>query len=166
MDLTSLLLSPLGILLLGYAAVAALLTIAAHPLRVLLVQRVEEMLAEPKWDEHEREELNFVLDTCAAFRVGPIVVIVFLEMILRAIVGVEHKRENERLLDDDRFGRIVALYLLSVGAANPVAAIVAIPLVMILVVVSALFARDHVKVIAEESAVRVAHSASTRLRVA
>jgi len=116
----------------GYVAVLVVLACALHPLRVGMFMIAKELLAEPQWEEHEREDVRRLLGTSFSFRVGLVLPAAFVGSAMDTLLGRDtaFPREYQRLGNDPRYHKIVERYFASVLAANPLVAPVTIVLMV------------------------------------
>lgn len=156
MPLMEILLTPLAMILVGYALFAAILALAVHPLRVRLVTLCEEFLAEKRWNDVERAELNGLIDTAMSFKAGAMMIPAGLAAILDKALGKEPPciEEHARLDRDPRFDKVIAFYVLSVLAANPFAAVIAIPILIVAVAMDLLLGQGGSTNLVEDTALR------------
>lgn len=104
-------------------------TLLAWPIRRDMVALAEDILKEHKWNEEERETVNFVLDSCMSFAMGLALPIAIVAATFDTLLG--KKTETTRLDNDPRFGALTWRYFVSILAANPLAALVTLPLMVV-----------------------------------
>lgn len=154
--LVDILVSPLGLALIGYVGVVLVLAAAVHPVRMHMVDTANEMLDEGHWNAAERAKINHLLDTCMSFRVGVLLVVAAADVILDIILHreVESPSSASRLRKDPRFHTMIRCFFLSVMAVNPLAFLVMQPLAVAFVVLEALRGRVAPRELVEEPAIR------------
>lgn len=159
MDVLGALITPLGVALLGYVVVAAVLALVVHPLRVHMVSVAEKMLAEGRWNAEERAKINQLLDTCMSFRVGLAMILAVVAVTAEDLLGRERAvpKARIRLVADPRFHVLLRLYFLSALAANPLATLVVVPLMIVSGVVEKLTG-GSINQVVEEPSLRAAAS--------
>jgi uncharacterized membrane protein (DUF441 family) len=159
MEIGTILASPLAVALIGYVILVTALALAAHPMRIRMVELVEDILAEPQWNAAERLRLNQLLDTCMSFRVGLMVVVAALSVIVDVALGrvEEPPASTARLRKDARYHSIVVRYFVSVLAANPIAAVAAVPL-MIMALIAEQMIGGTMRAAVEEAALKASAS--------
>jgi hypothetical protein len=156
MNATAALLTPLAMALLGYAVLVAMLALALHPLRKRMFRTAESILAEGQWSADERARVNHLMDTCMSFRVGAIMPIAVISVILDDLLRreVRSTKSRTRLHRDHRFHQVIAIYLLSVMAANPLASAVTLPLLVLSAIIDKLMGQATVREVVEEPTLR------------
>lgn len=167
---SDILLSPIAFALVGYVVIAIVLAIAVRPLRLQLVDVVEAMLDEKHWTERQRVSLNSLVDHSMSFCAGlalPLAVIsVTIDEILNRPIVI---RETEQALHDDpRFDHAMRLFIVSLAAANPLAALLTmvllVPSMLLTSLVKAAERRPNVIDMVEVSALRAASAVQTPQR--
>lgn len=128
--LPSILTSPVVLALLAFAASMIALAYAAQPMRLHMVQLGESMLRERRWNKDQREEINFLLDTMDSGWVAVVLPIAILLATICSLLGIEPPKNKalEVLSKDERFFALNWRYFVSLLAANPLVALVTIPL--------------------------------------
>lgn len=121
--------NPIFLALIAYVVVMVGLLYLIHPVRMKLVEIVEEMLAEPRWNDEQREYLTNTADHCMSFATGLLLPFGILSIMLDDLLRRDTTSESMRELDaDPRAAQIAWRFVLSVAAANPLAALLAFPL--------------------------------------
>jgi hypothetical protein len=152
-------LGPVLAIALGYPALVAALAVAAQPMRRGMFALAESMLAEPDWRKDERDEINQLMDTCMSFRVGALLALAAIGVMTDCLLGrpVRSDRAADRLWNDRRFHRLVGRYLVSVLAANPIVAVVSLPLLGVSRLVVSICDREDGRIGIDEPVVRAAN---------
>jgi hypothetical protein len=129
----NLLSSPVVLALVGYAGLVLMLAVLAQPMRLRMVAIAESILSEPHWNKAQRDEVNSLLDTMDCLKTAIIFPLAVVMSTIVVVFGLELPRDKaiERLAKDDRFHQLAGRYFLSLLAANPLAAVVTIPLIVI-----------------------------------
>ena len=158
MTLSETLLNPLSLALLLYVLVLTATNLLAQRLRLRMVDVAEEMLAEPRWNQRQRDEINLLLDSCTSFALGGLLPIGVIKALVRGIQGrlpVRNQWERE-LLADRRFGEILTYYIVSLLAANPFASLITLPAMLLSAGILAIIRADNKREIVDEPALFVA----------
>jgi hypothetical protein len=134
-EFSSLLTSPVVLVLLGYAGLVVALAFALQPMRLRMIRLGEALLAERRWNRAQKEEINDLLDTMDSLKqaiVFPIAIVVGTGMV---VFGHEIPRNKdlEQLAKNEAFDELTTLYFLSLLGANPLVALITIPLIIICV---------------------------------
>jgi hypothetical protein len=112
-----------------YALVHIGLNLAMRRARIEMVELAEQILADPAVSDAGKYEVNHVLDTCMSFKVGAIVPIAVIGVFIDEVRGAPEPADE--FAGDTRFTRLLLLYYASVLAANPLLAIVSIPIALV-----------------------------------
>jgi hypothetical protein len=141
-----------ALILIGYAATLVLLAVLTQPLRLRMVTLSNAMLRDKRLTVEQRLRLNFLVDTCMSFRVGLLLPVAATVSILRMVLGDEPKLETGgRLFNDTRYHSLVLCYFVSILAANPLAALVSVPLLCVGFLIAWLSNKANAKAAVEEA---------------
>ncbi len=143
MDFAAILTSTPVLALLGYAAFVVVLQLALQPMRLQMVDIAEEMLSEGHWNKDQREDINTLLDGAASMAFSIVLPIAILVTILKDIIGVrtEVPQWMKRLAEDPRYHALIRRFCVSLLGANPLAAVITIPLIAVGTVVGLFVSR-------------------------
>lgn len=159
MDFGAILTSAPVLALLGYAAFVVVVQLALQPLRLQMVDLAEEMLAEGHWNKDQRDRLTLLVDHCASLSFSLVLPVAFVVSILIDIIGVHQPLtpSRKRLVADPRYQTLLRRFFISLLGANPIAAVVTIPLMAINMLVQAVRSRKGYQLAIEEPIALVAH---------
>lgn len=161
MDFYAILMSPLGMCLVGYGVVMIALAIAIYPIRKNMFSLSEELLRLKNLTESDKLKINLLLDSSMSFRIGMIVPIAVIGVISDRIIGIKPQiKTSVTLLNEKRYHKIIVMYFLSILVANPLAALITIPLVFLSIVTDKLIGKTTVRESVEEPIVRASLSAA------
>lgn len=130
---------------LGFAAYAIIhigLALAMGGRRQEMVRIGESILADTKVSQDGKEAINHLLDTCMSFKVGLLVPIAAGAALFDILLGTPHKPDEFE--NDARFHRLLRLFFCSVLAANPIFAMLSVP-IMLIGLVASLFCAEPEK---------------------
>ncbi|MBA4757733.1 hypothetical protein [Sphingosinicella sp.] len=107
----------------GYIALLALLSIAARPARRGLIQ-VSKNLAKLELTERERHMVNALLSASYSWRSAPIIALSFLTGLLQSPHSLDEESEEfasaiPNLIRSEDFHRLFEYHLISVASVNP-----------------------------------------------
>lgn len=159
--------SPIALMLIGYALVQVVATALVDPVRHRMVANAEAMLAEERWSEQQREEINILLDASMAFRVGFIIWLGVLSLTVDIALRRTTKPETwqRELMDDERFDALLHDFAISSAAANPFAAVGTAFLMgcalILAAIVQRLPSRQIINEVVEEPMLRALESVNT-----
>lgn len=121
----------------AYPAVMIALVKLVQPCRRELFQLGETLLSDRRLKPEERKRITHMLDSAFAFRVCVLLPVAALSVMLDEILRRPVDRGLGDWLERDvRYHRMMALYFVSVAAANPFGAIIALPFMVSAFVVS------------------------------
>jgi hypothetical protein len=158
----SVLASPITWLIVGYFALVLLLAVAVHPLRRRMVALGEEILHQQGTSNEKRARINGVLDRSMSFWTAWLLPLAILNVLIDATLG-RVRVEPAQVHRHDKMSELVNLSFLSMFAANPIAAVISIPLMAIGVVVFVVLAKNNripLRDAAEEPILRAAAALS------
>jgi hypothetical protein len=112
-----------------YGVILVGLAVLVRPLRYQIVDIGEAILADPNVREAGRERVNRLLDTCMSFRVGLLIPVAAIGVIIDDIL--RRDQPQTPLQTDYRFHELLWRYFVSILAANPVMALVTVPLIIV-----------------------------------
>lgn len=126
----------LDILFVAIAAYGAVLIVGlllGGGLRTRLVELVAEFDDEQNWNDEERRELDWMLASCTSSAVGMLLPIASAFTAASFILGAESPPDAvpRRLEQDPRFEELVGKYMGSVMLANPLAALLSMPFLLL-----------------------------------
>lgn len=142
---------PIAVVLAAYAVGMIALAFAIQPLRMKLVETIDEMVAEPGWSDSDREQLFTLRDYNMSFLVGLLLPVAAIGAIADTILNGEKAEEPKGLDADPRYAQCVWRFFASVAAANPIAAIVSIVLMIVLLVISLAFKHKSPRTLVDEA---------------
>lgn len=161
MDFYAILVSPLGLSVMGYSALMIVLAIVVYPLRRKMFSLAEELIGSGKLDQSGRAELNMLLDDCMSFRMGLLLPIAIIASIADDIIGRKFEINIDKaLLEEQKFHHIILIYIISILAANPIAAFFSIPLAAISILVNLIFGKNTLTDAVEEPVIRLSFASS------
>lgn len=123
--------------------------LAARRVRLTLVDAGEIVLADAAVSTDVKDWINDLLDTCMSFRVGLLLPFAILSVMADDVLGINQPDDSSD--GDERLHRLAGLYSLSVLAANPLAALINVPLLIVGLCVHLAFSRESPFEAAEES---------------
>lgn len=135
----------------GYGVVLIGLAIVVHPLRRSMMIIAENMLADQPISDHTRARVNQLLDTCMSFRVGLILPLAVIGVVIDDLL---HRMTPPSTENDARYHALVKRYFVSILAANPIAALISIPLMLFSFLVHVLRGDESIREAVEEPVVR------------
>lgn len=138
-------LAALVMLLIGYVAVLAVTLVLSQPIRIELSRLADEMLEEDQWGREERSFMKWLVSSSSSTVVGLFLPFAALSTLALAVLGVAPRANlaREKWNNDPRSDRLVSLYMLSIMACSPFAAMVALPIIAAGVMVRALAGDRH-----------------------
>lgn len=127
-----------------YFLVLVIATLVAQKARVRLVNLVDEMLAEEHWNRHERDELNFLAESCSSAKVSLLLPVAALYGLAEAVLrgSANPNPDTMRLDNDPRHTRVAGLYMASLAGNSPFAMALALPIALLAVGILALRGED------------------------
>jgi hypothetical protein len=162
---------PIALMLIGYVVVMVALSYAVQPLRERLVILSEQMLDETHWSDAQRDEIELMVTASMSFRVGLIMPIAVASIMADTILDrkVAPVGEQAELEKDPRFEAMTWRFFVSAAAANPLAAIPTVALMLVSIIVGLAFAkrssRSVVETTVEEPMIRVLSSVAPGRRL-
>lgn len=165
MAFTSILSSPLGLVVIVYFTAAIVGALLVHPMRRGMVRLARDLLDEERWSDDQRAAINLLIDTCMSFRVGVLIPIAAINMVGDELLErkVSVHAEMERLWAEPRYHSLFSRYVVSIFVANLFAGAVSLVLVPIAGGICAMI-RSHrsqggsLRSVIEESVYRASHS--------
>lgn len=145
-----------------YFAVLLSAVLLTQPTRRQLAILADDMADEPGRSDAERDELNWIASSSASSVVGLMLPVAALFTFATVALGAEPRVPNElkRLAADDRYDRLIWLYLVSVASCSPFAALASLPFIAATMLVHVARGRKGLVRVAEASIVQ----ASTALQ--
>lgn len=141
---------PIAIMLVGYVVLMIAIAFLVQPTRMRLVATIDEMLSEDRWNDADRARLFKLRDNSMSFLVGLIVPIAVLSVIIDDLLGRVGHHDDE-LSRDPRYAQCVWRFFASLAAANPLAAVVSISLMIVSIVVGLAFRHKPTKELVDEA---------------
>ena len=161
MDFYAILMSPLGMCLVGYGVIMIALAIAIYPIRKNMFSLAEELLKLKSLTESDKRKINLLLDSCMSFRIGMMVPIAIIGVISDRVIGIKMPdKASTQLLNEEKYHKIIAMYFLSILVANPLAGLITLPLVFVSILTDKLIGKTTVRESVEEPIVRASLSAA------
>lgn len=149
-------LNPVAAILMGYALSLVALAYLVQPLRRQLVLIGEQIITDPGCTTGDRERANRMMDNCMSFKVGLVLpfaaIAVMLDVFLKKDGGDSHEPADPRL------HQMMIPYFASVLAANPIFALLALPLIAAGVLVSLAKGTVRPREVAEEPVLRASEA--------
>lgn len=144
---------PIAIALVAYAVGMIALAFLVQPVRLSLVATIDEMLNEPKWNEEQRKQLFNLRDHSMSFLIGLLIPIAVVSVMADEVLGRSEERapSEEELMADARYPDLVWKFFVSLAAANPIAAVASVLLMIISAVVALAFRRKPARSIVDET---------------
>lgn len=138
--------------LIGYAALVVVLALILQPMRLRMIDTAEEMLAERHWNKDQRENINDLLDSCASIGASIALPVALVISIFAETLRLEPEQPIwlKRLGEDERFHALLNRYFVSLLGANPLIAMVTVPLMVLNVVVAAVVRSSTLRSAIEE----------------
>lgn len=144
--------SPIAMLLLGYALAMVVLALLIQPTRLKLIASIDAMLVEERWSDEQRGSLYALRDHSMSFLIGLLVPVAVVSVILDDILGRDSDLSHgDELSRDPRYIGCVWRFFLSLAAANPLAALASISLMLVSFVIGLAFKRKPARALADEA---------------
>lgn len=157
---------PIALMLIGYVVFMVAVSYAVQPLREQLVLLSEDMLDDGRWSDTQRDEINLMVGASMSFRVGLIMPFAVLSLLIDTLLDRKPvaSKEQAELEADPRFEAMTWRFFVSAAAANPLAAVPTVALMIVAIVSGLAFARRSprsvVETAVEEPMIRVLWSVS------
>lgn len=104
-----------------------------EPVRSRLIDEAEEMLNDDHWTDDQRRDVIMLVDRRASFAVGLLLPLAVLSVALDIVLGrLGEIPAEDTLLNDARYHSLLDKFVLSICAANPIAAFVTVALTIAL----------------------------------
>ncbi|MEZ5654450.1 MAG: hypothetical protein R3E04_00950 [Sphingobium sp.] len=127
MEMELIFFNPLMLALVGYLVVAASLTILVQPLRIEMVETIEDLLSEPGFTKIDQAQLERLARNCMSFFVALVLPLAIGSTIVEYLTGnrLDTGREaSAKLRRDPRFHRVLRIYFVSILASSPILGII------------------------------------------
>lgn len=133
----------------GYGILLVGLALLVGPMRRDIAVRAEALLADPSTKPESRERVNMLVDTCMSFHVGLILPVAAFGVLFDELLRRPRPKAHP-LHDDPRYLALVGRYFASILAANPLAAIVSVPVIVFCALIGRAFGQESFKEGVEE----------------
>ena len=148
MNIELILFNPLMVVLLGYIVIAAALTLLVQPVRLHLVEVVEELAAEPWSTKEDGAYLDRLAANCMSFIVAAALPLAVIGTTVDHVLGPARTFESKlsnKMRNDPRFHRVLKYYFLSILAGSPLLGLLSLVLIMMDVGIRMCFQKDGVQ---------------------